>query len=72
MKALGRDRRTEVEVDGVPGQIVEKRGSMSSTEGQYTLMRWRHVGTEVVVENSLRHPVWAVLCTPKILRAAGE
>ncbi len=81
MKALGRGHRTEVEVDGVPGDIAERRESMSSTDGQYTLMRWRHVGAEVVGcerifgvdgANRLRHPVWVVLCTPRILRAAGE
>ncbi len=48
MKALGRERRTEVEVGGVPGHITEKPGSMSSNEGQYTLMSWRHVRVEVV------------------------
>ncbi len=76
MKALGRDRRTEVEVDGVAGHFAERRGSMSSTEGQYTQMRWRHVGAEVVgcgrifgvdAANRLRHPVWVVLCTANIL-----
>ncbi len=65
MKALGRDRRTEVEVDGVPGHIAERRWSMSSTEGHYMLMRWRHVGAEVVdcgqifgvdAANRLHHP----------------
>ncbi len=48
MKALGRDRRTNVEVGGVPGHITEKPGSMSLTEGRYTLMSWRHVRFEVV------------------------
>ncbi len=81
MKALGRDHRTEVEVDGVPGHIAGRRESMSATDGQYTLMHWRHVGAEGVgcglifgidAANRLRHPVWVVLCTPKIFRAAGE
>ncbi len=81
MKALCRDRRTEVEVDGVPGHIAERCEGMSLTDGQYTLMHWRHVGAEDVgcgrifgvdAANRLRHPVWVVLCTPGILRAAGE
>ncbi len=68
-------------MDGVPGHIAERRGSMSSSAGQYTLMRWRHVGAEVVAcgrifgvdaANRPRHPVWVVLCTPQILRAAGK
>ncbi len=81
MKALGKGHRTGVAVDCVPGHIAERRESMSLTEGQFTLMRWRHVGAEVVgcgqifgvdAANRLRHPVWVVLCTPKILREAGE
>ncbi len=48
MKALGTAHHREVEVGGVPGPIAEKPGSMSSIEGQYTLMSWRHVRVEVV------------------------
>ncbi len=79
LNALDRKLRMEVEVDGVPGHMAERRGSTSSTEGSYTLMNWRYVGAEVVgcgrmfgvdAANRLRHPVWMVLCTPKILREA--
>ncbi len=48
MKVLGRGRRKEVEVHGVPGHVAERRESMYSTDGPYTLMRWRHVGAEGV------------------------
>ncbi len=48
MKALGTAHHREVEVGGVPGPITEKPGSMSSTEGRYTMMSWRHVRVEVV------------------------
>ncbi len=77
MKVHGRDRRLKAEVDSVPGHNAERRWGMSAMEGQYMLMCWIHVGAEVVgcrqifgvdAANRLRHPMWVVLCTPKILR----
>ncbi len=47
MKVLGRDRRKEVEVGGVPGHIKGRHESIPLTEARGRMRRWRRVEVEV-------------------------